>query len=60
MKATIEIKMKAVIFSEEGMQSVTEVLGWLTPAPVYHKEINFNENRKYLSSGQKLCPQNGY
>ena len=31
MKGTIEIKMKAVIFSEEGTQSVTEVLGWLTP-----------------------------
>jgi len=37
-----------------------EILGWMTPASVYHNEINFNKNRKYISSGQKLCQQNGH
>ena len=31
-----------------------------TPASVYHNEINFNKNRKYLKIGQKLCQQNGH
>jgi putative transposase len=37
-----------------------EILDWMTPASVYHNEINFNKNRKYLISGQKLCQQNGH
>jgi putative transposase len=37
-----------------------EILDWMTPASVYHNEINFNKNRKYLKSGQKLCQQNGH
>ncbi len=36
-----------------------EILGWMTPASVYHNEMNFNKNRKYLQSGQKLCQQIG-
>ena len=36
-----------------------EILDWQTPASVYHNEMNFNKNRKYLPSGQKLCQQNG-
>jgi len=37
-----------------------EILDWMTPASVYHNEINFNKNRKYLKSGQKLCQQTGH
>jgi transposase InsO family protein len=37
-----------------------EILDWMTPASVYHNKINFNKNRKYLKSGQKLCQQNGH
>jgi transposase InsO family protein len=37
-----------------------EILDWMTPASVYDNEINFNKNRKYLKSGQKLCQQNGH
>jgi putative transposase len=36
-----------------------EILDWQTPASVYNNEMNFNKNRKYLSSGQKLCQRNG-
>ena len=31
----------------------------MTPASVYHNEINFNKNRKLSLSGHKLCQQNG-
>ncbi len=37
-----------------------EILGGMIPASVYHNEINFNKNRKYISSGQKHCQQNGH
>jgi transposase InsO family protein len=37
-----------------------EILDWMTPASVYHNEINFNKNRKYLKCGHKLCQQNGH
>jgi transposase InsO family protein len=37
-----------------------EILDWMTPASVYHNEINFNKNRKYLKRGHKLCQQNGH
>ena len=37
-----------------------EILNWMTPASVYHNEINFNKNRKCLSSGHKLCQQIGH
>jgi len=37
-----------------------ESLDWMTPASVYNNEINFNKNRKLLSSGQKPCQQNGH
>ena len=37
-----------------------EILDWMTPVSVYHNEINFNKNRKCLSSGHKLCQQNGH
>jgi len=37
-----------------------EIFGWVTPASVYHNEINFNKDRKYIQSGQKLCQQNGH
>ena len=37
-----------------------EILGWTTPTSVYHDEINFNKDRKYIQSGQKLCQQNGH
>jgi hypothetical protein len=37
-----------------------EILDWMTPASVYHNEINFNKNRKLSLSGHKLCQQNGH
>ena len=37
-----------------------EILNWMTPTSVYHNEINFNKNRKCLSSGHKLCQQIGH
>jgi len=37
-----------------------EILDWMTPASVYLNEINFNKNRKCLSSGHNLCQQNGH
>jgi transposase InsO family protein len=37
-----------------------EILGWMTPASVYNNKINFNKDRKYIKSGQKLCQQNGH
>ncbi len=37
-----------------------EILGWLTPALVYHNEINFNKDRKHIQSGQKFCQQIGH
>ena len=37
-----------------------EILDWMTPASVYHNEINFNQDRKLIKSGQKLCQQNGH
>ena len=36
-----------------------EILDWQAPASVYHNEMNFNKNRKYLPRGQKYCQQNG-
>ena len=39
--------------------STQEILDYMKPASVYHNEINFNKYRKYLTSGQKLCQQNG-
>ncbi|MDP2798232.1 MAG: integrase core domain-containing protein [Methanoregula sp.] len=36
-----------------------EIIGWQTPTSVYNNEMNFNKNRKYLQSGQKLCQQIG-
>ena len=36
-----------------------EILEWMTPASVYNNESNFNKNRKFLTSGHKLCQQNG-
>jgi len=35
-------------------------LGWMTPASVYHNEINFNKDHKLIKSGHKLCQQNGH
>ena len=32
----------------------------MTPASVYMNKINFNKDRKYIKSGQKLCQQNGH
>jgi transposase InsO family protein len=37
-----------------------EILDWMTPASLYNNKINFNKDRKYIKSGQKLCQQNGH
>jgi len=37
-----------------------EILDWMTPASIYHNEINFNKNRKLSLSGHKLCQKIGH
>ena len=55
----IEASTHAIAIAQ-AMGEPTEILDWMTPASVYHNEINFNKNRKDLKSGQKLCQQNGH